>query len=50
MKIDPLPQTATPVTLQTVVDRIAAHPGLSTSRRRDLRSAVLKTSRQRRLS
>jgi hypothetical protein len=28
------------MTLQTVVDRLAAHPGLTASRRRDLRSAV----------
>jgi integrase len=41
MKIDPLPQTTTPVTLQTVIDRLAAHPTLTTSRRRDLRSAVI---------
>jgi integrase len=41
MKIDRLPQTTTPVTLQTVVDRLAAHPELTTSRRRDLRSAVI---------
>jgi hypothetical protein len=47
MKIDPLPQTTTPVTLQTVVDRLAAHPGLTTSRRRDLRSAVTSFARLR---
>jgi integrase len=35
--INPLP----PTTLQTVVDRLAALPGLTASRRRDLRSAVI---------
>ena len=40
MKIDPLPQDAAVVTLQTVLDRLSSHPGLSASRRRDLRSAV----------
>jgi integrase len=40
MKIDPPPTTATAVTLQTVLDRLAGHPGLNSSRRRDLRSAV----------
>jgi integrase len=47
MKIDPLPQTATPVTLQTVLDRLATHPGLAPSRRRDLRSAVTSFARLR---
>lgn len=40
MKIDPPPTTTTAVTLQTVLDRLAGHPGLTSSRRRDLRSAV----------
>lgn len=40
MKIGPLPQNVSSVTLQTVVDRLAANPGLSESRKRDLRSAV----------
>jgi integrase len=40
MKIDPLPQQASLVTLQTVLDRVSSRPGLSASRRRDLRSAV----------
>ena len=40
MKIEPLPQNACLATLQTVLDRLSAHPGLTASRRRDLRSAV----------
>jgi integrase len=41
MKPDPLPQTAAPATLQTVLDRLASDGGLADTRRRDLRSAVL---------
>lgn len=40
MNIDPLPQNACPVTLQTVLDRLSTNPGLTVSRKRDLRSAV----------
>jgi hypothetical protein len=40
MKTHPLPQTATPATLQTVLDRLVGTGGLSPSRKRDLRSAV----------
>lgn len=40
MKINPLPQAASLVTLQTVLDRLSSQQGLSASRRRDLRSAV----------
>jgi hypothetical protein len=41
MKIDALPQNVAVVTLQTVLDRLAANPGLTTAgRTRDLRSAV----------
>jgi integrase len=42
MKVDPPPQTTAPVTLQTVLDRLAADPGLSgsRSRKRDLRCAI----------
>ncbi len=41
MKPTPPPQATTPVTLQAVVDRLAAYDALSPSRKRDLRSAVL---------
>jgi integrase len=40
MKIEPPPPTAAVVTLQTVLDRLAAHPGLTGTRRRDLISAI----------
>jgi hypothetical protein len=40
MKIAPLPQDTSLVTLQTVLDRLSANPALATSRRRDQRSAV----------
>lgn len=40
MKIDSLPVDASLATLQTVLDRLAADPELSASRKRDLRSAV----------
>ena len=36
----PLPRSAVPVTLQGVLDRLAADGALSDSRRRDLRSAI----------
>ena len=36
----PLPRSAVPVTLQSVLDRLAADGALSDSRRRDLRSAI----------
>jgi hypothetical protein len=45
MKIDPPPTATTAVTLQTVLDRLAGHPGLTNSRRRDLRSAVTSFAR-----
>jgi integrase len=41
MKTHPLPQSTSPVTLQTVLDRLAAAGTLATSRQRDLRSAIL---------
>jgi hypothetical protein len=41
MKTHPLPEPATPATLETVLDRLADVPGLSPSRARDYRSAVL---------
>jgi hypothetical protein len=40
MKIDFLPQEASLVTLQTVLDRLSSHPGLTAARKRDMRSAV----------
>ena len=40
MKTHPLPQTAAPATLQTVLDQLAGAGGLSDTRKRDLRSAV----------
>jgi hypothetical protein len=40
MKIEPLAQEACLVTLQTVLDRLSRHRGLTPSRQRDLRSAV----------
>jgi integrase len=40
MKIDLHPQNVAVVTLQTVLNRLATNPGLTVSRRRDLRSAV----------
>lgn len=40
MKIDPLPQSVSVATLQTVLDRLAATRGLPDTRKRDLRSAV----------
>jgi hypothetical protein len=40
MKIDSPPTITTAVTLQTVIDRLAGHPELTGSRKRDLRSAV----------
>jgi integrase len=41
MKIDRLPQKAAVVTMQTVLDRLSENPGLTPSRKRDLRSAVM---------
>jgi len=41
MNAPPAPQPAIPATLKDVVDRLAANPGLSETRRRDLRSAVV---------
>jgi integrase len=40
MKINPVPQTATLVTLETVLHRLTANTKLATRRKRDLRSAV----------
>ena len=40
MKPNPPPPPAAPVTLQTVLDRLAGDGGLSDTRKRDLRSAV----------
>ena len=40
MKPNPPPPPAAPVTLQTVLDRLAGDDGLSDTRKRDLRSAV----------
>jgi hypothetical protein len=40
MKHNPPPPTATPPTLQSVLDRLAGDGGLSDTRKRDLRSAV----------
>ena len=40
MKIDPLPQDTSLVTLQTVLDRLSTNPRLTPSRQRDLRSAI----------
>jgi len=40
MKIERVPPVTTAVTLQTVLDRLAANPGLTAGRKRDLRSAV----------
>ena len=40
MKYDPPTHPMAPATLQTVLDRIAADPALSDTRKRDLRSAV----------
>ena len=40
MKIEPVAQEACLVTLQTVLDRLSRHRGLTPSRQRDLRSAV----------
>ena len=40
MKPNPPPPPAPPVTLQTVLDRLAGDDGLSGTRKRDLRSAV----------
>jgi hypothetical protein len=40
MKIDPLPQDVSVVTLQTVLDRLSTNLRLTPSRKRDLRSAV----------
>jgi integrase len=45
MKIDPPPATAPPVTLQTVLDRLADDPSLVGSRKRDLSSAVTSFAR-----
>ena len=41
MKHDPPSQLMGPATLQTVLDRLAADPALSETRKRDLRSAVI---------
>jgi integrase len=41
MNAPTVPQPAKPVTLKEVVDRLATNPGLSDTRRRDLRSAVV---------
>jgi integrase len=40
MKIDSLPQEASLVSLQTVLDRLSSHPELTPARKRDMRSAV----------
>ena len=40
MKVDPLPQNTTQVTLQTVLDRLSADRRSSPTRKRDLRSAL----------
>src|SRR6478736_4285286 len=40
MNAPTVPQPAIPATLKDVVDRLATNPGLSDTRRRDLRSAV----------
>jgi hypothetical protein len=50
MKPDPpLPQAATPATLQTVLDRLASRGDLSDTRKRDLRSAVTSLAKLRNL-
>ena len=41
MKPNPPPPPAAPATLQTVLDRLARNAGLSDTRKRDLRSAVI---------
>jgi integrase len=41
MKPNPPPPSTTPVTLRTVLDRLAGNSSLSDTRRRDLRSAVV---------
>ena len=41
MKNEPKPPTAVPATLQDVIDHLVADPGLSETRKRDLRSAVV---------
>jgi integrase len=41
MKSEPKPPTAVPATLQDVIDRLVVDPGLSETRKRDLRSAVV---------
>jgi integrase len=41
MKTHPLPQIAVTATLQSVLDRLAVDEGLSETRKRDLRSAVI---------
>jgi integrase len=40
MKIERVPQLTEAVTLQPVLDRLSANPGLTAARKRDLRSAV----------
>src|SRR5262249_52842441 len=40
-KPPPLPLAAVAAPLQDIVDRVASHPSLTASRRRDLRSAVI---------
>ena len=40
MKPNPVLPNAAPATLQTILDRLAGHAGLSETRKRDLRSAV----------
>ena len=41
MKSEPKPPTVVPTTLQDVIDRLVVDPGLSETRKRDLRSAVV---------
>ena len=41
MKVDRIDPAAAPATLQDVLDRLVAAPGLSETRKRDLRSAVV---------
>jgi hypothetical protein len=45
MKLERVPPITTAMTLQTVLDCLSANPGLTTSRKRDLRSAVTSFAR-----
>src|SRR5258708_217587 len=41
MKLDPIPAMAVPATLHDAIDRLIGNEGLSVTRKRDLRSAIV---------